>query len=162
MRGSKLRLRHRSGSLFWLAYYTSTPSLSLLLFFSGIFFLKRRETNHSVWVMSRIVCREFSHTTNHCKMFYIVITLGWHSQTPLTESLFHVILISTGTCANLTSSNWSDLSQKCCPLWPNSPEVMPGKTGSHCQPCLSNARPQLSVLAHVQGASLFFSPFLQT
>lgn len=95
-----------------------------------IFFPERRETNHLVWVMSRIVCREFSHNTKYCKMFYTVTTLGWHSETPMTEFLFHVILISTGTCTNLTSSNWSDLSQKCCPLWPNSPEVMPGKIGS--------------------------------
>lgn len=35
-------------------------------------------------------------------------------------SLVHVILISTGTCANLTSSNWNDWSQRCCLLWPRS------------------------------------------
>lgn len=108
------------------------PPFLCLLFFSGIF-LKGRKTNHSAWVMSRIVCREFSHTTKYCKMFYTFITLGWHFPSPVTGFLFHVILISTGTCANLTSSNWNDLSQRCCPLPPDSPEVMPGKTGSHLQ-----------------------------
>lgn len=83
--------------------------------------------------MSWIVCREFSHTTKYCKMFYIVITLGWHSQIPMSEFLLHVILISTGAHANLTLGNWDDLSRRCCPLWPNSLEVMPGKTGSHLQ-----------------------------
>lgn len=122
---------------FWFPYYSSTPS-----FFSFLLqtvSLKGEENNHLVWVMNRIVCREFSHTTKYCKMFHIVITLGWHSKTPVTGFfLVHVILISSGTCANLTSSNWNDLSQRCCPLWPNCPEVIPGKTSSRLQVCESS------------------------
>lgn len=130
-------LQHRSASLF---------SLPLLLFFSGISLWRGSKANHSVWVMSRLFAGSFPTPQKYCKMFYIVITLGWHFQTPMTELLFHVILISTGTCANLTSSKeWfkpnmlpalTKFPQKSCQetLAHISSYVKPL---SHCQPCPS-------------------------
>lgn len=79
---SKLSIHHMSDFLFWFMCCTKVTFFSfLLLFFCGIR-LKGREANRLVFVLDGTSRREFSpHTTKHCKMFCIVVNLGWHSQT---------------------------------------------------------------------------------
>lgn len=100
----------------------------------------------------------FSHTTKilqdvlHCPLLSMALR-----KPPMTEFLFHVILISSGNCTvNRCLGKRNDLTKY--------PSCHARKTGPHlqlscCQPCLSNETLQLSRLAHAQGASLSCSPF---
>ena len=134
MRSRKMSMHRGSGSLFRFPYYSSTPSFLTFVLHSNFFFFLKGGKRIIIWFGSwaELFAGSFSHTTkilqdvSHCH--HLRMALRNPNDWIL---LVHAILISSGTCSNLASSNSRDWSQRCCPLSPNSPEVIPGKKGWH-------------------------------
>lgn len=118
MWGSKFAKCQRS--FFLLANCTY---LLLSCFCSFFKLLKGRETDFQVKVMARIVWREFPPLRK-------TLQDVWHCR-HLVALPKHVILISHGSCTNLTSSNWNHLIRRCCTLWPNFPRHHARKKLAH-------------------------------
>lgn len=153
-------------------HWSSSPSRFLCFCSPAESFLKGRKAHHLVLAMSRIVCREFSHTTKYCKMFHIVITLGCHFQTPTTDFLFRLILISSGTCANLTLSNQNDLNKNTPPRFDQIPQKYCQERLTHINNSLKSfsltkviftlSTVSVHLLTHrIEAVALFFSLFCQ-